>query len=43
MLNGDGLRVVLGWPAADTPVPGCATTITWDAEGGLLFDRGSKG
>ena len=38
MLNGDGLRVVL-WTAGCThKCEGCHNPITWDVQGGLLFD-----
>ena len=38
MLNGDGLRVVLWVAGCGHACPGCHNPITWDAEGGLLFD-----
>lgn len=42
MLNGDGLRVVL-WVAGCTHhCEGCQNPVTWDPEGGILFDRAAK-
>ena len=42
MLNGDGLRVVL-WTAGCThKCEGCHNPITWDVQGGLLFDDNAK-
>lgn len=42
MLNGDGLRVVL-WVAGCTHCcKGCQNPITWDPDGGLLFDESAK-
>lgn len=42
MLNGDGLRVVL-WVAGCTHCcKGCQNPITWDVEGGVLFDDAAK-
>lgn len=42
MLNGDGLRVVL-WVAGCTHgCPGCQNPITWDINGGLIFDEEAK-
>ena len=42
MLNGDGLRVVL-WTAGSThKCEGCHNPITWDVQGGLLFDDNAK-
>lgn len=42
MLNGDGLRVVL-WVAGCTHCcKGCHNPITWDPNGGLLFDEAAK-
>ena len=38
MLNGDGLRVVL-WVAGCTHCcKDCQNPVTWDPDGGLLFD-----
>ena len=42
MLNGDGLRVVLWVAGCGHACPGCHNPITWDAEGGLLFDQAAK-
>ena len=42
MLNGDGLRVVL-WVAGCTHCcKDCQNPITWDPNGGLLFDDAAK-
>lgn len=42
MLNGDGLRVVL-WVAGCTHCcKECQNPITWDPDGGLLFDKQAK-
>ena len=42
MLNGDGLRVVL-WVAGCTHCcKNCQNPITWDPDGGLLFDEAAK-
>lgn len=42
MLNGDGLRVVL-WVAGCTHCcKGCQNPLTWDPDGGLLFDETAK-
>lgn len=38
MLNGDGLRVVLWLAGCDHCCRGCQNPLTWDPEGGLLFD-----
>ena len=42
MLNGDGLRVVLWVAGCGHACPGGHNPITWDAEGGLLFDQAAK-
>lgn len=42
MLNGDGLRVVLWVAGCDHCCKECHNPITWDPEGGLLFDREAK-
>ena len=42
MLNGDGLRVVLWLAGCDHCCRECHNPITWDPEGGLLFDRAAK-
>lgn len=39
MLNGEGLRVVLWLAGCDHHCPGCQNPITWDPNGGLIFDR----
>ena len=39
MLNGDGLRVVLWLAGCDHHCSGCQNPITWDPDGGLIFDR----
>lgn len=42
MLNGDGLRVVL-WVAGCTHCcKECQNPITWDSDGGVLFDEAAK-
>ena len=42
MLNGDGLRVVYGFPAVPIAV-NCQNPLTWDPNGGLPFDEAAKG
>lgn len=42
MLNGDGLRVVLWVAGCSHCCRGCHNPITWDPDGGLLFDRAAK-
>lgn len=42
MLNGDGLRVVLWVSGCEHKCPECQNPLTWDAEGGLLFDEDAK-
>lgn len=42
MLNGDGLRVVLWFAGCDHHCKNCQNPITWDPEGGLLFDEEAK-
>ena len=39
MLNGEGLRVVLWVAGCGHACPGCHNPVTWDANGGLPFDR----
>ena len=39
MKNGEGLRVVLWVAGCGHACPGCHNPITWDADGGLLFDQ----
>ena len=42
MLNGDGLRVVLWVAGCEHCCEGCQNPITWDPDGGLLFDENAK-
>ncbi len=42
MLNGDGLRVVLWVSGCSHGCKGCHNRITWDPNGGLLFDDSAK-
>ncbi|MCR4739268.1 MAG: anaerobic ribonucleoside-triphosphate reductase activating protein [Lachnospiraceae bacterium] len=42
MLNGDGLRVVLWVSGCNHCCEGCQNPITWDPDGGLLFDEAAK-
>lgn len=42
MLNGDGLRVVLWVAGCSHCCPECQNPITWDPNGGLLFDEAAK-
>lgn len=42
MLNGDGLRVVLWVSGCSHGCIGCHNRITWDPDGGLLFDDAAK-
>lgn len=42
MLNGDGLRVVLWVSGCSHCCKGCQNPITWDVNGGLLFDESAK-
>ena len=42
MLNGDGLRVVLWVAGCNHCCKGCQNPITWDPDGGLLFDEDAK-
>lgn len=42
MLNGDGLRVVLWVAGCNHCCKGCQNPITWDPDGGLLFDEAAK-
>lgn len=42
MLNGDGLRVVLWFAGCSHHCKNCQNPITWDPEGGLLFDEEAK-
>ena len=42
MLNGDGLRVVLWVAGCAHCCKGCQNPVTWDPNGGLLFDDAAK-
>lgn len=42
MLNGDGLRVVLWVAGCSHCCKGCQNPLTWDPDGGLLFDEKAK-
>lgn len=42
MLNGDGLRVVLWVSGCNHHCHNCQNPITWDANGGLLFDDSAE-
>lgn len=42
MLNGDGLRVVLWVAGCDHCCKECQNPMTWDPDGGLLFDDAAK-
>ncbi len=42
MLNGDGLRVVLWVSGCSHCCRDCQNPITWDPNGGLLFDKAAK-
>lgn len=42
MLNGEGLRVVLWVAGCNHCCKECQNPITWDAEGGVLFDANAK-
>ncbi len=42
MLNGDGLRVVLWVAGCSHCCEGCQNPLTWDPNGGLLFDEQAK-
>ena len=42
MLNGDGLRVVLWVAGCAHCCEGCHNRVTWDLNGGLLFDEKAK-
>lgn len=42
MLNGEGLRVVLWVAGCGHACPGCHNPVTWDADGGLPFDKDAE-
>ncbi len=42
MLNGDGLRVVLWVAGCSHCCKECQNPVTWDPDGGLLFDEDAK-
>lgn len=42
MLNGDGLRVVLWVAGCEHHCKGCQNPLTWDPNGGVLFDDKAK-
>ena len=42
MLNGDGLRVVLWVAGCNHCCRECQNPITWDPDGGLIFDEAAK-
>lgn len=42
MLNGDGLRVVLWVAGCEHCCKGCQNPMTWDPDGGLMFDEAAK-
>ncbi len=42
MINGDGLRVVLWVAGCSHKCPGCHNPITWDTNGGILFDDAAE-
>jgi len=42
MLNGDGLRVVLWVAGCSHRCGGCHNPVTWDIQGGVLFDEETK-
>ncbi|MBQ3105603.1 MAG: anaerobic ribonucleoside-triphosphate reductase activating protein [Lachnospiraceae bacterium] len=42
MLNGDGLRVVLWVAGCDHCCKECHNSMTWDPNGGLLFDEAAR-
>ena len=42
MLNGDGLRVVLWVAGCDHCCKECHNPVTWDPDGGLLFEEEAK-
>lgn len=42
MLNGDGLRVVLWVAGCNHCCKDCQNPLTWDPDGGILFDEAAK-
>ena len=42
MLNGDGLRVVLWVAGCNHCCKNCQNPVTWDPDGGLLFDQDAR-
>lgn len=42
MLNGDGLRVVLWVSGCTHKCKNCHNPVTWDIDGGLLFEQNAK-
>ena len=42
MLNGEGLRVVLWTAGCSHGCQDCQNPLTWDPQGGILFDEASK-
>lgn len=42
MLNGDGIRVVLWVAGCNHHCKNCQNPITWDENGGLLFDQAAE-
>lgn len=42
MLNGDGLRVVLWVAGCSHGCKGCHNPITWNPDGGILFDEAAR-
>ncbi len=42
MLNGDGLRTVLWVAGCNHHCDGCQNPITWDVDGGILFDEAAE-
>lgn len=42
MLNGEGLRVVLWVAGCDHHCKGCQNPVTWNPDGGIVFDADAK-
>ena len=42
MLNGEGLRVVLWVSGCSHHCEGCHNAVTWDPDGGLVFDAAAE-